>query len=45
MDIYLLKKWFDWATMEMPAKYAGRRDERDILEHFGVIDIQHTDQK
>ena len=39
-DSYLLKKWFDWASIEMPARYAGRREEEDILDHFGVEDIK-----
>ena len=39
-DIYLLKEWFQWASIEMPSHYAGRREERDILDHFGVEDIK-----
>ena len=38
-DAYLLKVWFEWASMEMPAYYAGRRKEKDILEALGVEDI------
>lgn len=42
MDVYLLKEWFEWASIEMPAHYAGRRKESDILKHFGVQDIKHA---
>ena len=38
-DIYLMKEWFEWASIEMPSHYAGRRGEKDILEHLGVSDI------
>ena len=38
-DIYLLKEWFEWASIEMPSYYAGRRGEEDILEQLGVSDI------
>ena len=41
-DIYLLKEWFEWSSIEMPAHYAGRRGEKDILEHLGVQDIKHS---
>lgn len=39
-DSYLLKEWYAWESIEMPAHYAGRRGEADILEHFGVEDIR-----
>jgi len=35
-DSYLLKAWFEWATMEMPAHYAGRRQESDIAAAMGL---------
>jgi integrase len=37
-DVYLLKAWFAWKSMEMPAHYAGRREEREILDAFGLED-------
>lgn len=35
-DAYLLKSWFSWARMDMPALYAGRRSEKDILTQLGI---------
>ena len=35
-DIYLLKSWFRWESMDMPAHYAGRREEKEILEALGL---------
>jgi len=39
-DSYELKEWFAWASMDMPAHYAGRRSEEDILRKLGVEDIK-----
>lgn len=36
-DAYLLKAWFEWASMDMPAHYAGRRKEKDIMKALGII--------
>ena len=38
-DSYLLKEWFNWASMDMPSHYAGRRSTLDILNMLGVKDI------
>jgi len=35
-DAYLLKAWFEWGSLSMPAHYAGRRSEKDILAALGV---------
>ena len=39
-DSYELKEWYAWASMDMPAHYAGRRGEEDILRKLGIQDIQ-----
>ncbi len=39
LDIYLLRKWFEWKSMAMPAYYAGRREESDLLDALGVVDL------
>ena len=38
-DSYELKEWFKWKSMDMPAHYAGRRGEEDILRKLGIQDI------
>ena len=35
-DAYLLKAWFDWSSLDTTTRYAGRREDRDIMEHLGV---------
>lgn len=35
-DAFLLKTYFGWARMDMAAHYAGRRDEDDIMDAFGI---------
>lgn len=39
LDSFELKDWFGWARMDMPAHYAGRRSDKDILRRLGVKDI------
>lgn len=38
-DVYLLRAWFEWKTLDMPAHYAGRREERAIFEALGLQDF------
>jgi len=38
-DSYELREWYKWASMDMPAYYAGRRGEKDILDKLGIKDV------
>lgn len=41
-DAYELKEWFGWTSMDMPAQYAGRRGEKDILRKLGIEDVKEV---
>jgi len=36
---FLLRSWFSWSRMETTLKYAGRRDEEDVLRKFGALRV------
>lgn len=36
LDSFDLRKWFEWGSMDMPAKYAGRRSEEDLARALGI---------
>lgn len=36
LDPYEHRAWFEWARMEMPLHYVGRRSEKDLTEALGI---------
>lgn len=39
LDPYDHRKWFEWARMDMPLHYVGRRTEKDMMRALGIKKI------